>query len=100
MDSAVWIAAIVVCVPVFTFFGTIIAAVTMKNKVKHRELKLQEDKLAADTRLRTDELNAKLLRMDDFGLSPAEVASLTESVRQLREEVAQLRQEINSRTTT
>jgi hypothetical protein len=83
-----------------SIFGTVVTIVWMRTRLKHRDLKLKEDKLALEERLRTDELNAKLLRMDDFGLSPVEVASLAESVRQLREEVSQLRQEISSRTNT
>lgn len=99
MDTVVWIAAIVVGVPVVCTFGTGIVLGWMKTRVKHRELRLQEEKLAVEERLRTDELNARILRMDDFGLSPAEIASLAEDVRRLREEVAQLRQEITNRTT-
>ncbi len=79
--------------------GTI-CIVWMRTRLKHRDLKLKEDRLAAEERMRTDELNARMLRMDDFGLAPAEIASLAESVRQLREEVAQLRQEISSRSGT
>ena len=60
-------------------------------------MKVQEKKLAIEQQLRTDELNVRILKMDDFGLSPVEIASLAEDVRRLREEVAQLRQEIGTR---
>jgi len=70
----------------------------MKMRIRHHEIELQQQKLAAEQQLRTDELNAKILKMDDFGLSPVEIASLAEDVRRLREEVAQLRQEMSSRT--
>lgn len=100
MHEAVWIFAIVVGVPIIGTLALVLTLVGMKTRVRHREIKLQEDKLALEERLRTDELNARLLRMDDFGLSDAEVASLAESVRQLREEVAQLRQEITNRTSS
>lgn len=70
----------------------------LKWRLKLRELKVKERELAVQERIQADELNAKILRMDDFGLSPAEVASLAEDVRRLREEVAQLRQETQSRS--
>ena len=98
MDTAVWIAWIVVGVPVLCGVGATVVLAWLKTRVKHRELKIQEDKLKSEERLRTDELNARILRMDDFGLSPAEIASLADEVRRLREEVAQLRQEITNRT--
>jgi hypothetical protein len=97
LGEAAWIALIVTTIPTLSVFGTIIGIVWMRTKLKHRDLKLKEDQLALDERLRTEEINAKLLRMDDFGLSPVEIASLAENVRQLREEVAQLRQEINNK---
>lgn len=98
-DTVVWIAWIVVGVPVLCAFAAGVSIAWMKMRVKHRELKLQEQRLAAEERLRTDEHNARILRMDDLGLSPAEIASLADDVRRLREEVAQLRQEITNRTT-
>ncbi len=100
VDTAVWIVAIVVGVPVVCGVGSGLLFSWMKHRVKHRELRLQERKLAMEEELRQDELNAKLLRMDDFGVSPLEISSLADSIRQLREEVAQLRKEINSRATT
>lgn len=65
----------------------------LKCRLKLREIKVKERELAMQERLQADELNAKILKMDDFGLSPVEIASLTDDVRRLREEVAQLRQE-------
>ena len=97
MDSAVWIMAIVVGIPVVCGIGYAAFEETLKWRLKMRELKVQEQKLAMEEKLRTDELNARILRMDDFGLSPVEIASLAEDVRRLREEVAQVRQEMSSR---
>jgi len=89
-------------VAIVTIFGAPIAGglvyAWMKMRLRHHEIELQQQKLAAEQQLRTDELNAKILKMDDFGLSPVEIASLAEDVRRLREEVAQLRQEITNRT--
>jgi len=51
----------------------------MKMRLRHHEIELQEQKLAAEQQIRTDELNAKILKMDDFGLSPVEIASLAEA---------------------
>ena len=99
MDTtAVFIVFIVIGVPVLGGIGAGVIGQWMKLRLKHREIELQQQKLASEERLRTDELNAKILKMDDFGLSPVEIASLAEDVRRLREEVAQLRQEIANRT--
>jgi hypothetical protein len=97
VDSDVWIVAIVIGVPVVCGIGAGIIHGWMKMRLKYRELEVQQQKLLAEERLRTDELNAKILKMDDFGLSPVEIASLAEDVRRLREEVAALRQEMSSR---
>ena len=98
MDTAVWITMIVIGIPVLAGVGAGVIAMVLKWRTRVHELRVQEMKLKMEDRLKSDELNAKLLRMDDLGLSPAELASLTENVRQLREEVAQLRQEISSRS--
>jgi hypothetical protein len=76
----------------------VLAIVWMRTRLKHRDLELQRQRLQAEQQLRMDELNAKIIKMDDFGLSPGEIASLAEDVRRLREEVAQLRQELQNRT--
>ena len=89
---------IVVGIPVLAAAGAGVVSLILWWRVKVHELKVQEMKLRMEDRLKSDELNAKLLHMDDLGLSPAELASLAENVRQLREEVAQLRQEIASRS--
>jgi hypothetical protein len=96
-ETIIWITAIVVGVPVICVFGTGVVAIVGHLRLKAREMKVQEKKLAIEQQLRNDELNAKILKMDDFGLSPVEIASLAEDVRRLREEVAQLRQEIGTR---
>ena len=95
-EVIVWIAAIVVGVPVVCVFGVGLISIILDMRLKVRQLKMQEQKLAMEERLSSDELNAKLLRLDDYGLSPVELASLTEDVRRLREEVAQLKQQISS----
>ncbi len=96
MHSDVYIIAIVVGLPSVVGVGAVIIHEWMKMRLKHRQLEVEQQKLAAEERLRTDELNAKILKMDDFGLSPVEIASLAEDVRRLREEVAQLRQEMSN----
>ena len=96
-ETIIWITAIVVGVPVICVFGTGVVAIVGHLRLKAREMKVQEKKLAIEQQLRNDELNARILKMDDFGLSPVEIASLVEDVRRLREEVAQLRQEIGTR---
>jgi len=96
-DTGVLIVGIVVGLPIVCAFATPVIIVAMKHKLKYRELQVQEQKIRMEEKLRTDELNARILRMDDFGMSPTELAALTEQVRQLREEVANLKQESNSR---
>jgi hypothetical protein len=91
--------AIIAIVMVFGApLALVLAIVWMRTRLKHNEIEFQRERLAADQQLRMDELNAKILKMDDFGLSPAEIASLASDVRQLREEVAQLRREMTDRT--
>jgi hypothetical protein len=82
--------------------GTLIAVMALVRGwcLKGRELKLQEKRIQMEEKLRSDELNARILRVDDVGVTPAELASVAEEMRQLRQEVAQLRQEMNSRTFT
>jgi hypothetical protein len=70
----------------------------LKARLRTRELKLQEKRIQMEQQLRTDDLNAKILRMDDLGISPNDLTSLAEEVRQLREEVSRLKQDLNSRT--
>ena len=65
--------------------------------IKARELKIQEKRIQMEEKLRSDELNARILRSDEPGLTAGQLASLTEEVRQLRQELAQLRQEVNTR---
>ena len=64
--------------------------------VKGRELKVQEKRIEMEERLRSEELNARILRSEEPGLSASELSGLTDEVRQLRQDVAQLRQEINT----
>ncbi len=66
--------------------------------VKGRELKVQEKRIQMEERLRSEELNARILRSEEPGLSVSDLSCLTDEVRQLRQEVAQLRQEVNTRT--
>ena len=97
MESWVIAVAIVVGVPVLGGILIPIIALVRSWWIKARELKIEEQRIRLEDKLRTDELNAKILRMDDFGISPVELTSLAEEIRQLRQEVAQLKQEINNR---
>ncbi|MCL4500054.1 MAG: hypothetical protein M1335_07445 [Chloroflexi bacterium] len=92
--TAVIIVFIVIGLPVSLPF----ALGFYKHHLKARELRLQEKRLEIEQKLRQDELNAKIIRMDDLGVSPTEIASLAEEVRQLRQEMAQIKQEINNRS--
>jgi len=67
-----------------------------KQRIKAQEIALEQMKLQMEHSVRQDELNARILRMDDAGLSPTELASLAQEVRQLRQEVAQLRNQVNN----
>lgn len=93
MDQVVLIVAIAVGIPVILDY----AQKLYRDSLKARELAIQERKLQMEEKLRSDELNAKILRMDDLGVSPEEIASLASEVRQLRQEVVQMRQELNGR---
>ncbi len=64
-----------------------------KLSLRSRAMRLDEKRLDMQARQQSDELNARILRMDDFGISPAEIASMREELRQLRQEVSELRQE-------
>ena len=92
-ETEVLIAAISVGSPCFI----ILIALMRGWWVKGRELKLQEKRIQMEERLRSEELNARILRSEDPGVSPSDLSGWTEELRQLRQEVSQLRQEINSR---
>ena len=97
MDDGVLIIAIVVGIPVI---GSLLYAAyehSTKMRLKMSEIELERDRLRLEEKLKTDELNAKILRMDDLGMSPTDLAALSEQVRQLREEVAGLKQELHGR---
>ncbi len=97
MESWVIAVAIVVGIPVFGAILIPIIALVRGWWIKARELNVEEQRIRLEDKIRTDELNAKILRMDDLGISPSELASLAEEVRQLRQEVAQIKQELNNR---
>lgn len=95
MNEIVLIVAIVIGIPVVGGLLIPIIALLRGWYLKSRELKLKEQQHHLDEKLRTDELNARILQMDDLGMSAAEINSLIQEVRQLRQEVAQLKQEIS-----
>lgn len=97
MDSLVYIVALVIGIPVLGGILISIVALLRGWWLKARELKVQEERIRMEERVRTDELNAKILRMDDMGISPLDFASMAEELRRLRDEVAQLKQELNTR---
>ena len=97
MDSWVIAVAIVVGVPVLGAILIPIIALGRGWWIKARELNVEEQRIRLEDKIRTDELNARILRMDDLGISPNDLASLAEEVRQLRQELAQLKQELNNR---
>ena len=97
MDSWVIAVAIVVGVPVLGAILIPIIALVRGWWIKARELNVEEQRIRLEDKIRTDELNARILRMDDLGISPNDLASLAEEVRQLRQELAQLKQELNNR---
>lgn len=72
-----------------------IVALVRGWSLKSHEIKLREHQMRVNERIRQDEMNAKLLHADDFGVSPAEFNQLAEEVRQLREELAKIRQDVN-----
>lgn len=97
MDSFVAVVALVVGIPVVG--GTLVGmtALIFHWWKKAREMKIQEKRLEMEERLKSDDLNARILRMDELGFSPQEIASLADEVRRLREEVSQIRQQIDTR---
>ena len=97
MDSWVIAVAIVVGVPVLGAILIPIIALVRGWWIKARELNVEEQRIRLEDKIRTDELNARILRMDDLGISPNDLASLAEEVRQLRQELAQIKQELNNR---
>ena len=80
MDNGVLIVGIVVGLPVVG--GLCYAAFEeyQKSRLKAQQLRIEEKKLAMEEKLRNDELNAKILQMDDLGLTGAQIASLMEEV--------------------
>jgi len=93
-EPEVMITAIAVGAPCFI----ILMALLRGWWVKGRELRVQEKRIQMEERLRSEELNARILRSEEPGLSASDLSGLTEELRQLRQEVAQLRQEINTHT--
>ena len=97
MGEIILILAIIVGFPVLGGSAIAITALLRGWWLKARELKLHEQRIAVEERIRQEEINAKILRMDDYNISASEVAALSEQVRQLRSEIAEIRQEINIR---
>lgn len=97
MSDFIVLTAVIVGLP--TLGGSLIAITALIRgwSLKAREMKLKEEQLRMEERLRTDEMNAKILRADGYGISPAEFNQLAEEVRQLREEMARMRQDVNGR---
>lgn len=99
MSLYLWLAIVVIGIPVVVAVGLPITFYFLRksrlDRIKMQELKLQEKRLEMEERIRTDELNAKILRMDDLGISPTDLISLREEIRQLREEVAQIKQQVS-----
>jgi hypothetical protein len=93
-EKEVMIAAISVGSPCFI----IMVALLRGWWVKGRELKVQEKRIQMEERLRSEELNARILRSEEPGISASDLCGLTDELRQLRQEVAQLRQEVSTRT--
>jgi hypothetical protein len=93
-QSEVMIAAISIGAPSFI----IMVALLRGWWVKGRELRIQEKRIQMEERLRSEELNARILRSEEPGLSVSDLSGVTEEIRQLRQEVAQLRHEVNTRT--
>lgn len=90
---------IVIGLPIVSIVGAKVIANVLKAKTRIQELRVEEERLKMEQGLRSDELNARILRMDDLGTTPQEIASLTEEVRQLREEVSRLKQDATNRPT-
>lgn len=98
LSELVTIVTIAVGLPVFGVCAIVIIALLRGYSLKTKELRYKEQQLKAEERLKTEELNAQILRMDD-GISAAQIVSLADEVRRLREEVAQLKQDLNNRIT-
>lgn len=96
MDSAITIVSIVIGFPVLG--GSLIAIVALLRSwwLRARELSVQEQRIRMEEKLRSDELNARILAMDDAGASASQVEQLMEEIRQLRQEVGQVRQDVNN----
>ena len=97
-STAVMVVMIVIGVPILGGIAGGVINSMIKAKIKLRELDVQEQKIRLEDKLRTDELNAKILQMDDLGMSAGDIATLSEQVRQLREEITRLKQDINNRS--
>jgi|GEM_PF-1485609 len=92
MPTAVFIVAIVIGIPVVSESVVKIVGMLKDWRLKAAELKIKEKQIESENAMRLDAFNAKILRMDDLGLSATDIVSLTEEVRQLRQEVRELRQ--------
>jgi len=97
VDGVITLVAVIVGLPVLGGSAIAITALIRGWALKARELKLREHQMRVEERLRTDEMNARILHMDDYGISPAEINQLAEEVRQLREEMKQMQQNIDVR---
>lgn len=97
MGDVISLVAVVIGLPVLGGSAIAITALIRGWSLKAREIKIKEHQMHVDERLRTDEMNARILHMDSVGISPAEFNQLAEEVRQLREEVARLKQDTNGR---
>ena len=97
MEDWVIAVAIIIGIPVVGGIAIPIVALLRGWWIRARELKVEEERIRLEDKIRTDELNAKILRMDDWGVSPNELASLSEEVRRLRQELAELKQNLDNR---
>jgi hypothetical protein len=97
VDGVITLVGVIVGLPVLGGSAIAITALIRGWSLKAREIKLREHQMRVEERLRSDEMNARILKMDDYGISPAEFSRLAEEVRQLREEVARLKQDTNGR---
>jgi len=97
MNTDIVVVGIVIGGPILAWLVKSIVKETYSVGLKLAELKLKAKQAAIEEKMRSDELNAKILYMDDYGISPVQLNQLAEEVRQLREEVARLRQDTNGR---